>query len=128
MRTDHTGARFYEATDVNHARVREAMADAGNRTTPYPLAWLGVTGHKYLIRSRPRPDEPLQLPGHDYGPHRPEDAPKRKAGRELTYVDGQLTLRVMRGWAWYSVLVDEPLLMRQREQINRTAYEGSRKP
>lgn len=123
MRTDAGGQRFYTAEDVNMDRVHAAMTDVGRRGSPYPFAWLGVTGHRFIIRSR-RQQPPL--PGHAYGPHRPEEAPKRKRARELVVVDGRLVVRVMVGWAWRDVLVDEALLAKQREQINRTAYERSR--
>ena len=44
MRTDAGGARFYEASDVSHDRVRRAMRDVGDRITAERIAEMRSRG------------------------------------------------------------------------------------
>lgn len=104
MRETADGARFYTSQDVNHERVRVIARDAAHRERPYPLAWLGLSGWKYLIRERPQPA------AHVYGPHRPEDEP------------AYTPVPVMVRWHWQHVEIDDRV-RRQRAQINRLAHE-----
>lgn len=116
---DEGDRRFYTSADVDHRRVREIMRDAGNRERPYPLAWLGVSGWKFLITAAQAPKtaqhfEHLEPAGHDYGPHRDEDAPE--LGTVAVLVRGQ----------WTHPQLDD-VMLRQRRQINQLAHEKRRR-
>lgn len=96
----HHGEMFYTADDIDLERVHAAMSEAGRRTRPLPLRWLGNVGHRLMLQARP---------AHDYGPHRPEDAP----------VAAPIRIK-MRDAGWVTV---PPATDNQRYRINRIAHE-----
>jgi hypothetical protein len=100
--------RFYTAADTNMERVRAMMKDAGNRSTPYPMAWLGITGYKFLIQQRER-----KTTAREYGPHRPEDVPEIPA----------VPVKIRHHWHHYPV---DQLVYDQRARINQLAHEEQR--